>query len=92
MSLAYKKLKNKGYVIKSGLKFGGEFRVYEKKSFIKNKHAKYICIPIKQTEKIEPKDIISNIRVTHSTGKKLLLGIIDSQEDVTFYEIDWVKI
>lgn len=88
--LVYKDLKNKGYIIKTGLKFGEEFRVYNKLDY-SNKHAKYICYPIKENDKLSFKDLISKIRVSHSTGKKLLLAIVDSEEDILYYEIDWVK-
>lgn len=94
--IVYKYLKNKGYAIKTGLKFGEEFRVYcnSKKSrdFLAcPKHARWIVYPIKSTDKIGPKELISKSRISHSTGKKLLLAIVDSEEDITFYEIDWVK-
>ncbi len=85
--LVFKYLKNKGYIVKTGLKFGEEFRVYNKY----DKHARWIVYPIKSTEKIEPKELISKSRISHSTGKKLLLAIVDSEEDITFYEIDWLK-
>ena len=82
----FKELRKKGYIVKAGIKFGGDFRVYEK-----NKpHAKYICYPTNQ-EKIDIKDLISKTRVSHSTGKKLLLAFVDKEDDVLFYEIDWVK-
>jgi len=85
--IVYKYLKNKGYLVKTGLKFGEEFRVYKKQ----DKHARWIVYPIKSTDKIQPKELISKSRVSHSTGKKLLLAIVDSEEDITFYEIDWLK-
>lgn len=85
--LVFKYLKNKGYIVKTGLKFGEEFRVYKKS----DKHARWIIFPLKSNEKIHPKDIISKSRISHSTGKKLLLAIVDSEEDITFYEIDWLK-
>jgi len=85
--IIFKYLKNKGYIVKTGLKFGEEFRVYKKNE----KHAKWIVFPISSTDIIQPKELISKSRITHSTGKKLLLGIVDSEEDITFYEIDWVK-
>ncbi len=85
--LVYKHLKNKGYIVKIGLKFGEEFRVYTKQ----DKHARWIVYPIKSTDKIEPKELISKSRISHGAGKKLLLAIVDSEEDITFYEIDWIK-
>jgi tRNA-intron endonuclease len=30
-------------------------------------------------------------RVAHSTRKKLLIGIVDEENDVTYYEIGWTK-
>jgi len=85
--IIFKHLKDKGYIVKTGLKFGEEFRVYTKK----DKHAKWIVFPINSSDLISPKELISKSRITHSTGKKLLLAIVDSEEDITFYEIDWVK-
>jgi tRNA-intron endonuclease, archaea type len=105
--LVFKELRKKGYIVKTGLKFGGDFRVYcnSKKSrqFSDSKksepstfsachpHAKWICYPIK-SQKIEVKDFIAKTRISHSTGKKLLLAIVDSEEDIMFYEIDWVRV
>jgi tRNA-intron endonuclease, archaea type len=87
--LVYKDLKNKGYIIKTGLKFGEEFRVYNKSDY--NKHAKWICYPLKDSDRLSLKDFISKIRVSHSTGKKLLLAIVDEEEDILYYETDWIK-
>jgi tRNA-intron endonuclease len=83
----FRDLRKKGYIVKEGLKFGGEFRVYEKN----NQHAKWIALPI-NSSKINLKEFISKNRITHSTGKKLLLAIIDSQEDINYYETDWIKL
>lgn len=85
--IIFKHLKNKGYIVKTGLKFGEEFRVYKKKE----KHARWIVFPINSNDKISPKELISKSRISHSTGKKLLLAIVDNEEDITFYEIDWIK-
>jgi tRNA-intron endonuclease len=85
--LVFKHLRNKGYIVKEGLKFGGEFRVYEQ---YKLSHAKYICL-VTNTN-IDLKNLIASTRITHSTGKKLLLAVVDKEEDVLFYEIDWKKI
>lgn len=86
--LVYRDLRKKGYIPKTGLKFGADFRVYEK-----NKpHATYLTFITIESSKISLKDFISKNRIAHSTGKKLLIVVIDSQEDITYYEIDWLKI
>jgi len=86
--LVFKKLRQKGYIPKTGLKFGSEFRVYKKN---KMQHARYLCYPLSDSNlKIE--DLISKSRIAHSTAKSLLLAIVDSEHDIIFYEINWMKI
>ena len=87
--LVFKNLRNKGYIVKTGLKFGSEFRVYDKNNH--NKHARWLVYPVK-SEKINLDEFISKNRIAHSTGKKILLAIVDSEEKIIFYEINWLKI
>ena len=86
--LAFKDLRKKGYIVKTGLKFGAEFRIYKPKE----KHATHLVIPIKQSSRIDLKDFISKNRTAHSTGKKLLLAVVDNQQDISYYETNWIKI
>ena len=96
--LVFKYLRKKGYIVKTGLKFGGEFRVYEKKPSKKFRvtegteslaHATYITYII--DKKINLEEFISKNRIAHSTAKKLLLAVVDSEESITFYETNWIK-
>jgi len=87
--IIFKKLKQKGYIVKTGSKFGFEFRVYEGSI---NKHAKWLVYPVKTSEKSNWNEFIGKNRVAHGTGKKILLAIVDKEENVIFYEIDWIKI
>ena len=83
----FKDLRKKGYIIKTGLKFGCEFRVYKKS----DKHASYLLEITTDKQKITLKEFISKNRISHSTGKILLLAIIDSQKDITYYNVSWMK-
>jgi tRNA-intron endonuclease, archaea type len=86
--LVFKDLRKKGYIIKTGLKFGAEFRVYEK-----NKpHAKYLTYITAEKSGINLKEFISKNRTAHSTAKKLLIAIIDPEQDITYYEVNWTKL
>jgi tRNA-intron endonuclease, archaea type len=85
---AFRDLRKKGHIVKSGLKFGSEFRVYTSK---KDTHATWILFPVSQSLKINWEDFIAKSRVAHSAGKNLLIAIVDSQQDVTFYEVKWTK-
>jgi len=85
--LIFKDLRKRGYIPKAGLKFGADFRVYVKNE----KHAKYLVHIVNEKDKIGFKELLAKTRVSHSTAKKLLIAIIDSQEDITYLEVDWMK-
>jgi tRNA-intron endonuclease, archaea type len=94
--LVYKDLRIKSYIPKTGLKFGAEFRVYSKpknqKDSLTHLHAKYLTLIATSKQKINLREFISKNRVAHSTAKKLLITIVDSQQDITYYEVNWAKL
>jgi len=86
--LVYSNLRKKGLVPKTGMKFGADFRVYEKNKH----HATYLVSITTEKSKLEIKELLSKTRISHSTAKKLLIAVIDSQEDVTYVEADWKRL
>ncbi|MBM3247303.1 tRNA-intron lyase [Candidatus Pacearchaeota archaeon] len=89
--LVYKDLRNKGHVLKAGLKFGADFRVYNKGEKPSKNHAKYLVHIVEEKNKMNLQEFCSKARVAHSTGKLLLLAIVDSEKDITYFEINWKK-
>ena len=87
----FRDLRNKGYIIKTALKFGAEFRVYEKGAKPGEEHAKWIVFTDNEANKISWHDFSAKNRVAHSTKKNLLLAIVDEEGDVTYYEVKWMK-
>jgi len=85
--LVFKNLRERGYIVKTGLKFGAEFRVFKKT----DKHARWLVYITTEKEKADWQVFISKNRIAHSTGKKLLVAIIDTQQDITYYEVTWIK-
>lgn len=90
--IIFSDLTRKAYILKTGLKFGADFRVYEKKKNPKMNHADYLLCMIKEGEKFNLNELISKTRIAHSTNKKLLIAILDSQEDIVYYEINWKRV
>ncbi len=84
----YEDLRDNGYYVKSGTKYGEQYRVYKNKKG----HSKWIVFPIYEDENIKALNLIAKGRVVHSTKKRLLIAIIDSDNEVVYYEMDWVKI
>ena len=89
--IVYKDLREKGYVVKTALKFGAEFRVYDKGKRPGKAHAKWIVFTDHETGKMSWPDLSAKMRVAHSTKKKLLLAIVDQESEVSYYEMSWIK-
>ncbi|MBI2451961.1 tRNA-intron lyase [Candidatus Pacearchaeota archaeon] len=89
--IVFSDLRRKGYIVKTALKFGAEFRIYEKGVKPGEDHAKWILYCVKESEHLNWHDFVAKNRVAHSTKKNLLLGIVDEEGDVTYYEVGWAR-
>lgn len=87
----FKDLRNRGYIVKTALKFGAEFRVYDRGVKPGEDHAKWLVFPVHETDLLTWYDFSAKMRVAHSTRKKLLIGCVDEEEDVTYYTVEWVR-
>ncbi len=87
----FKDLRERGYVVKTALKFGAEFRVYDKGAKPGTKHAKWIVFTDHESKRLTWHEFSSKNRVAHSTKKNLLLAIVDEEGDITYYEVKWIK-
>src|SRR3989344_4071852 len=84
-------LRKKGYIVKTALKFGAEFRVYEKGVSPGEDHAKWILFVTKESDQMSLHDFAAKNRIAHSTKKALLLAIVDEESDVSYYQVNWLK-
>ena len=87
----FRDMRNRGYIIKTALKFGADFRVYERGIKPGEDHAKWVIFPVHEGSTLTWHEFSAKNRVAHSTKKKLLLGIVDDEGDVTYYETRWVR-
>lgn len=87
----FKDLRKRGYIVKSALKFGAEFRVYDKGAKPGEEHAKWILYTVKENESFTWYDFAAKNRVAHSTKKSLLLAIVDEEGDVSYYNVEWTR-
>lgn len=88
----YFEFKNLGYIIKTGLKFGFDFRVYPKGKKIDNAHTKYVVSVISENKKITTKDLAKSIRLSIGLNTEILIAIVDNEFDVTYYKFSREKI
>ncbi len=84
-------LRRKGYIVKTALKYGAEFRVYQKGSKPGKSHSPWILYTSKESDNLKIQDFAAKNRVAHSTKKKLLMAVVDEESDVTYYEVSWIR-
>lgn len=87
----FRDIRDRGYIIKTALKFGADFRVYDRGVKPGEDHAKWIVYPVQETDHLTWYEFAAKNRVAHSTKKRLLIGIVDEESDCTYYEIRWVR-
>ncbi len=87
----FKDFRNRGYVIKTALKFGADFRIYARGVKPGQQHAKWIVYPVRESQKTTWQEFAAKNRVAHSTKKNLLIAVVDDEEDVSYWEVSWTR-
>ena len=87
----FKDMRDRGYTLKTALKFGADFRVYERGIKPGDDHAKWILYAVHESESLTWHEFAAKNRVAHSTKKRLTIGIVDDEGDITYYECKWIK-
>jgi tRNA-intron endonuclease, archaea type len=87
----YRELRTRGYTLKTALKFGADFRVYRRGVKMGEDHAKWVLFCTAESDSLTWRQFSAMNRVANSTRKHLLVGVVDDDGDVTYYEIRWKK-
>ena len=87
----FKDLRERGYIVKTALKFGADFRVYDRGVKPGEDHARWIVYPVHEAEGLTWYEFSAKNRVAHSTKKRLLIGVVDDEQDVSYWEVKWVR-
>lgn len=87
----YSDIRERGYITKTALKYGADFRVYPRGQNPDSSHAKWVLYCVREGEHYNWRDFAAMMRVAHSVKKSLLLAISDDEGDVTYYDINWTR-
>ncbi len=87
----FKDIRNRGYIIKTALKFGADFRIYDRGVKPGEDHARWVVFPVHEASTLTWYEFSAKNRVAHSTKKRLLIGCVDDESDVTYWEIRWLR-
>ncbi|ACV25204.1 tRNA-intron lyase [Methanocaldococcus fervens] len=89
--LVYKDLRSRGYIVKTGLKYGADFRLYERGANIDKEHSVYLVKVFTEDSSFLLNELTGFVRVAHSVRKKLLIAIVDADGDIVYYNMTYVK-
>jgi len=87
----FKDIRDRGYIIKTALKFGADFRIYDRGIKPGEDHARWIVYPVHETEHLTWYEFAAKNRVAHSTKKRLLIGVVDDEDSVSYWECRWLR-
>ena len=90
----YRDLRNRGLVVKTGFKFGSDFRVYERGVVVKRgpkapgEHTKWVVYCVPEDYICSFQELSRAVRLAHSIRATMLWAIVDNDNDITYYEIN----
>ncbi|MEI7961657.1 MAG: tRNA-intron lyase [archaeon] len=88
--IVYSDIKERGYCIKTGLKFGFDFRVYPKGKKMGEAHSKYVIHVAPESEKVSMPALSRMTRLSGNIHTLALIAVIDSEDSVNYYSAERV--
>ena len=85
--IVYSQLRERGYVVRPGLKFGTDFAVYEHGPG--KDHAPLLVHVIPQRKGVVPLDIVRAGRLATSVKKKLIIATVKENGEIAYYSFVW---
>ncbi|MBI4021240.1 MAG: tRNA-intron lyase [Candidatus Aenigmarchaeota archaeon] len=95
--LVYRDLRDRGLVVKTGFKFGCDFRVYQRGVGVKrgpkapSEHTKWIVYALPEDGTCSFQELSRAVRLAHSIRARMLWAIVDNEGDVTYLEAIRIK-
>ena len=87
--IIYKYLRDKGYVVRPGLKFGARFAVYEHGPGID--HAPFLVHVVSKRFQLSAIDLLRAGRLATSVKKKFIIAMINEKGEPEFFGFSWFK-
>ena len=85
--IVYSQLRERGYVVRPGLKFGTDYAVYEHGPG--KDHAPFLVHVIPQKSGVLPLDIVRAGRLATSVRKKFIIATVKETGSIAFYSFVW---
>ncbi|HLD58506.1 MAG TPA: tRNA-intron lyase [archaeon] len=84
--LVFRDLREKGYCVKTGFKFGFDLRVYPRGKKPGEEHTQWVIKVAEQSERFSMPEYSRMVRIAQNLHTMLLIAIVDAEGDINFYE------
>lgn len=91
----YSDLRERGFIVKSGFKFGSHFRVYPRGvnpytegDKRERQHTKYLVHAVPENYTMSFQEMSRAARLAQNVRATMLWGVVDTENDVTYYEVE----
>jgi len=86
--IVYRDLRGRGYVVKTGFKFGTHYRVYGRGVRPGDGHAIWLVHAVPEEFKCDFHTFSGKIRLAQNVRKKMVYALVDKEGDITYYKIE----
>ncbi|MBM3308915.1 MAG: tRNA-intron lyase [Candidatus Altiarchaeales archaeon] len=90
--LVYKDLRERGLLVRTGLKFGADFRIYQRGQDVGKGHSHYLVHVIPEEYNCSFPELARAIRLAENVNKQMIYAIVDEEGDVSYYLVDRMKL
>ena len=97
--VVYKDLRDRGLPVRTGFKFGCDFRVYErgitpvkKGPKAPHEHTKWIVFTVAEDFVCSFQELSRAVRLAHNIRANMLWAVVDNENDVTYYSITYLSL
>lgn len=91
--VVFRDLRERGYLVKTGYKFGAHFRVYERGVKLKrgpkaaHEHTKFVVHCVPEEAAFSLPEMSRAVRLAHNIRATFVWSVVDKESDVTYYII-----
>jgi len=89
--IVFKDLRDRGYLVKTGFKFGAHFRVYDRGVKLKrgpkapHEHTKYVVHAVPEEAAFSLPEMSRAVRLAHNIRATFVWAVVDREGDCTYY-------
>ena len=83
----FRDLRERGFVVKTGFKFGFDFRVYPRGKKPGEAHSQWCINVTSQDDKYNFIEMSRMVRLAQNLKTKLLNAVVDSENEINYYEV-----